>query len=132
MTLTMRFVIIGFDEAYELLKDYKVSRVSTHRPDYIAVLQLLVRCYLCRSRLEIDPRDLLLSVLSDNYMEEFTHDATAEHIYNIIKYRVGLALPNFDPHILHHQIDYDQLDFTRTTTAVICLDDEAYERIAQI
>jgi hypothetical protein len=121
------------DMVLDLIGQYPQPRVHGHRPDCKVVLALLVKSILCRrgASFDRDPRDLLLSILRDNYMSDFIYSNISSEIYEHIQHRLKLVFPNFNPYNGHYSFDYEAIEVRRFGMVVIYMTQEHWRRVGK-
>jgi hypothetical protein len=93
---------------------------STHS---VEMLELLVKCYLCRSTaaMNFDPKDLMIQHLTSNYGVEAVYHPEFYRIYDLIRIRMKSILPNYDPYRVIHDIGYNAVMADRMGTVFVSL-----------
>lgn len=89
-------VTIAFD-----MSDYRdeLGLHCTHGQDSAQALAWFVRCLICRGNAtDFDPRDLLMSYLSNNFGDGFIYREDATRIFEEIARNIRTRLPGYSPY----------------------------------
>lgn len=125
--------MMSLGDVLDQLQRYPHPRVKGHRPDYDAILALLVKSFLCRKghSFEHDPKDLLVGILNDNYMTDFIYSSVSHEIYEYITFKLKMIFPEYTPYSRRYSFEYNAIEVKRFGTVFIHMTEQHWHLVTQ-